>query len=83
MNLLFKYIYRLLVVYSTLCLLLVNVMEGGGHMMAGFDLHSVCARCHDKKKGEDACVEKPDSECQHCKVLTLNSLLNYPPLPTN
>ena len=39
-------------------------------MMAGFDLHSFCARCHDKKKGKDPCVEKPDSECQHCKVLT-------------
>ena len=40
-----------------------------GHMMAGFDLHSVCAPCHDKKKGKDPCVDKPDSECQHCKVL--------------
>ena len=39
-------------------------------MIAGFDLHSVCARCRDKKKGKDLCVEKPDSECQHCKVLT-------------
>ena len=38
--------------------------------MAGFDLHSVCARCHDKKKGKDPCVEKPDTECQHCKALT-------------
>ena len=28
-------------------------------MMAGFDLHSVCARCRDKKKGKDPCVEKP------------------------
>ena len=38
-------------------------------MMAGFDLHSVCACCHDKKKGKDPCVEKPDSDCQNCKVL--------------
>ena len=38
-------------------------------MMAGFDLHSVCACCRDKKKGKDPCVDKPDSECQHCKVL--------------
>ena len=30
-------------------------------MMAGFDLHSVCARCRDKKKGKDPCVEKPDT----------------------
>ena len=43
-------------------------------MMAGFDLHSVCARCRDKKKGKDPCVEKPDSECQHCKVLTPEQL---------
>ena len=38
-------------------------------MMAAFDLHSVCARCSDKKEGKDLCVEKPDSDCQHCKVL--------------
>ena len=43
-------------------------------MMAGFDLHSFCARCRDKKKGKDTCVEKPDSECQHCKVLTPEQL---------
>ena len=47
---------------------------GCGHMMAGFDLHSVCAHCHDKKKDKDPCVEKPDSECQHCKVLTADQL---------
>ena len=47
---------------------------GCGHMMAGFDLHSVCARCCDKKKGKDPCVEKPDSEYQHCKVLTPEQL---------
>ena len=47
---------------------------GCGHLMAGFDLHSVCARCRDKKKGKDPCVEKPDSECQHCKVLTVEQL---------
>ena len=45
-----------------------------GHMMAGFDLHSVCRRCHDKKKGKGPCVEKPNSECQHCKVLTPEQL---------
>ena len=43
-------------------------------MMAGFDLHSVSARCHDKKKGKDPCVEKPDSECEYCKVLTPEQL---------
>ena len=43
-------------------------------MMAYFDLHSVCARCRDKKKGKDPCIEKPDSECQHCKVLTPEQL---------
>ena len=43
-------------------------------MMGGFDLHSVCARYRDKKKGKDPCVEKPDSDCQHCKVLTPEQL---------
>ena len=38
-------------------------------MMAGFDLHSVCARCRDKKKGQDPCVEKPGSDCHHCNPL--------------
>ena len=47
--------------------------RGCDHMMAGFHLHSVCARCRDKK-GKDPCVEKPDSECQHCKVLTPEQL---------
>ena len=44
-------------------------------MMAGMDLHSVCAR-RDQKKGKDfqLCVEKPDSDCQHCKVLTPEQL---------
>ena len=28
-------------------------------MMAGFDLHGVCTRCRDKKKGKDPCVERP------------------------
>ena len=47
---------------------------GCGHMMAGFDMHSVCARCHDKKKGKDPCVEKSDSDCQLCKLLTPEQL---------
>ena len=42
-------------------------------MMAGFDLHGFCARC-DKKKGKDPCVEKPGSDCQHCKALTPKQL---------
>ena len=39
-------------------------------MMAGFDPHSVCARCCDKKKGQDPCVEKPDSVCVRCNALS-------------
>ena len=46
-----------------------------GHMMAGFDPHDVCARCRDKKKGKDACVEKPGSDCQHCNALTPEQLV--------
>ena len=47
---------------------------GCGHMMAGFDLHSVCSHCHDKKKGQDPCVEKPGSDCLHCNALTPEQL---------
>ena len=43
-------------------------------MMAGFDLHSVCACCRDKKKGQDPCVEKPGSDCLHCNALTPEQL---------
>ena len=39
-------------------------------MMAGFDLHSVCARCHDEKKGSDPCIETPPATCSHCDALT-------------
>ena len=39
-----------------------------GHLMAGHDKHSVCARCRDKKKGEDPCVA--DKLCPHCDLLT-------------
>ena len=45
-----------------------------GHMMAGFDFHTVCARCRDKKKGQDPCVEKPGSDCLHCNSLTPEQL---------
>ena len=41
---------------------------GCGHMMAGFDPHAVCARCHDKKKGTDPCVEKEGANCRHCNA---------------
>ena len=43
---------------------------GCGHMIAGFDLHSVCARCHDKKKGSDPCIETPPAACSHCDALS-------------
>ena len=45
-----------------------------GHMMAGFDLHRVCARCRDKKKGKDPCVEKPGADCHICNALTPEQL---------
>ena len=45
-----------------------------GHMMAGFDSHTVCARCRDKKKGQDPCVEKPGADCHHCNALTPEQL---------
>ena len=43
---------------------------GCGHMMAGFDLHSVCACCRDKKKGSDPCSETPPAACSHCDALS-------------
>ena len=44
---------------------------GCGHRMAGFDIYSYCARCHDKGKGLDPCVEKPhNSDCKFCNVIT-------------
>ena len=39
-----------------------------GHLMAGYDTHTVCARCRDKKKGQDPCIR--DKPCSHCKLLT-------------
>ena len=39
-------------------------------MMAGFDPHTVCARCRDKKKGSDPCTETPPAPCSHCDSLT-------------
>ena len=47
---------------------------GCGHMMAGFDPHSVCARCRDKKKGWDPCVENPEKDCKLCLALTPEQL---------
>ena len=43
---------------------------GCGHLMAGFDTHNFCAGCRDKGKGKDPCVEKPDSDCKLCSILT-------------
>ena len=37
-----------------------------GHAVASFDSHLACARCRDKGKGKDPCVEKPDDECSIC-----------------
>ena len=33
-----------------------------GHVMAGFDLHKKCARCRDKKVGDDPCVKGQDCD---------------------
>ena len=39
-----------------------------GHVMAGFDLHKKCARCRDKKVGDDPCVKGQD--CDLCDKLS-------------
>ena len=42
-----------------------------GHVMANFDTHSHCARCRDKGKGKEPCVQDPQtSNCQICNSLT-------------
>ena len=40
-----------------------------GHAMALFDEHSFCARCREKGKGKDPCVESPEAECKFCIAL--------------
>ena len=43
--------------------------ESCGHAMANFDSH--CARCREKGKGTDFCVENPQSsDCQICNAFT-------------
>ena len=42
--------------------------------MASFDGHAFCARCRDKGKGKDPCVETPQSDCKFCIVLTPEQL---------
>ena len=40
-------------------------------LMAGFNSYSFCARCRDKGKGKDPCVENPQStDCNFCNTLT-------------
>ena len=45
-----------------------------GHAMASCDGHAFCARCRDKKKGEDPCIKNPESECNFCNILTPEQL---------
>ena len=47
-----------------------------GHAMALFDTHSHCARCREKGKGQDFCVENPESsDCPICKSFTAEQRL--------
>ena len=40
-----------------------------GHAMAIFDQHAYCARCHEKNKGKDPCVESKDTtNCKFCSA---------------
>ena len=41
------------------------------HVMAISICHSICARCRDKGKGKDPCVENAHStDCRFCNLLT-------------
>ena len=43
--------------------------------MANFDQHAYCARCREKNKGKDPCVENKDtSTCKFCLALTPEQL---------
>ena len=44
-----------------------------GHLMAGFDTHSFCARCRDKNKGPDPCIS--EEVCNSCNILTADQRL--------
>ena len=49
-----------------------------GHLMAGYDQNKVCARCRDKKKGEDPCVGKhPCPSCDTQKNRNLSWPLHH------
>ena len=39
-----------------------------GHIMPSFDLHQRCARCRERKMGDDDCVE--DRPCTICDGFT-------------
>ena len=47
-----------------------------GHLMAGYDKHKVCARCRDKKKGDDPCVGK--QPCPSVIYSQKNKNLSWP-----
>ena len=46
-----------------------------GHAMAIFDQHFYCARCREKNKGKDSCVESKDTtSCKFCSAFTPEQL---------
>ena len=46
-----------------------------GHTMVIFDQHSYCARCCEKNKGKDPCVESKDTtSCKFCSAFTPEQL---------
>ena len=48
-----------------------------GHAMALFDTHTHCTRCREKGKGQDFCVENPNSadKCPICITFTSDQRL--------
>ena len=50
------------------------------HVMASFDGHLKCARCHDKGVGKDLCYEERRT---FASLLLSNSSSSWPHLPTS
>ena len=76
-------------IFSTYIFCINNMASPGqcrgkcGHAMALFDTHTHCARCREKGKGQDFCVENPNSadKCPICITLPVINVFSLQHLP--